>query len=79
MEYSSATRNKGSFPIAATWMDLEGIMLSKIRDRYCMMALVEYKKAKCIDRQTDENGGSPEARRCGQKRIVQRVQTSAIR
>ena len=31
-------------PFAATWMDLEGIMLSKIsqteKDKYCMISLV---------------------------------------
>ena len=33
MEYYSAIRKSEILPFAATWMDLEGIMLSKVRER----------------------------------------------
>ena len=42
MEYSSATKKNDILPFAATWMDLEGIMLSEIsqteKDKYCMIS-----------------------------------------
>ena len=38
------THKKEILPFAATWMDLEGIMLSEMsqteKDKYCMIALV---------------------------------------
>ena len=33
MEYYSAVRKNKIFPFVTTWMDLEGIMLSEIRQR----------------------------------------------
>ena len=40
IEYYSAIKNK-ILPFAATWMDLEGVMLSEIsqteKDKYCMI------------------------------------------
>ena len=33
MEYYSAVRKNEILPFAATWMDLEGIMLSEMSDR----------------------------------------------
>ena len=39
MEYYSAIKMNGILPFAATWMDLEGIILSEIsqteKDKYC--------------------------------------------
>ena len=42
MEYYSAIKNNEILPFAATWMDLEGIMLSEISqtDKYSMIALI---------------------------------------
>ena len=44
MEYYSAIKKNGILPFAATWMDLEGIMLSEIsqteKDRHCMISLI---------------------------------------
>ena len=44
MEYSSATKKNDILPFAATWMDLEGIMLSEIsqaeKGKYCMTSLI---------------------------------------
>ena len=41
MEYYSAIKRNEILPFAATWMDLEGIMLSDIsqteKDKYCMI------------------------------------------
>ena len=43
MEYYSATEKSGILPFAATWMDLENIMLSEIsqaeKDKYCIILL----------------------------------------
>ena len=33
MEYCSAIKKNETLPFAATWMDLEGIMLSEMSDR----------------------------------------------
>ena len=33
LEYYSAIKRNENFPFVATWMDLEGIMLSEIRER----------------------------------------------
>ena len=33
MEYYSAIKKDGILPFATTWMELEGIMLSEIRER----------------------------------------------
>ena len=44
MEYYSAIKKNEIMPFAATWMDLEGIMLSEInqkeKDKYCIMSLI---------------------------------------
>ena len=45
MLYSPAIKKKNKMlPFAATWMDLEGIMLSEIsqteKDEYCMVSLI---------------------------------------
>ena len=44
MEYHSAIKKNEIMPFAATWMDLEGIMLSEIsqteKDKYCMFSLI---------------------------------------
>ena len=44
MKYYSAIKKKEIMPFAATWMDLEGIILSKIsqteKDKYCMISLI---------------------------------------
>ena len=44
MEYYSAIKKNEILPFAATQMDLEGIMLSKIsqteKDKYCMISLI---------------------------------------
>ena len=43
-EYYSAIKKNEILPFAATWMDLEGIMLSEIsqtkKDKYCMISLI---------------------------------------
>ena len=44
LEYHSAIKKNENFPFAATWMHLEGIMLSEIsqteKDKYCMISLI---------------------------------------
>ena len=44
MEYYSAIKNNEILSFAATWMDLEGIMLSEIsqteNDKCCMISLI---------------------------------------
>ena len=44
VKYYSAIRKNEIMPFAATWMDLEGIMLSEIsqtkKDKYCMISLI---------------------------------------
>ena len=44
MEYYSAIKKMEIMSFAATWMDLEGIVLSEInqmgKDKYCMIPLV---------------------------------------
>ena len=44
MEYYSAIKKNGILPLATTWMNLEGIMLSEInqteKDKYCMISLI---------------------------------------
>ena len=43
MEYYLAIKN-GILPFTATWMDLEGIMLSEVsqteKDKYCMISRI---------------------------------------
>ena len=44
MEYYSAIKENKILPFAATWMDLEGIVLNEIsqteKDKYCMMSFI---------------------------------------
>ena len=44
MEYYAVIKNKEILLLVTTWMDLEGIMLSKIsqteKDKYCMISLI---------------------------------------
>ena len=44
IEYHSAVKKKEILPFATAWMDLEGIMLSEIRqsekDKYYMISLI---------------------------------------
>ena len=44
MEYYSSVKKDEFLPFAATWMDLEGIMLNEIsqteKDKYCMISLI---------------------------------------
>ena len=53
MEYDSAMKKKEILPFATTWMELEGFMLSKIRERqiydFTCMRNLRYK--------TDEHKG----------------------
>ena len=41
MEYYSATKKNNILPFLATWLDLEGIILSEVsqteKDNYCMI------------------------------------------
>ena len=44
MKYYSATKYKGTLPLATIWVDLEDITLSKIsqawKDNYCMNSVI---------------------------------------
>ena len=44
MDYYAAIKKNKILPFAATWMDLEGIMLSEIcqteKDKHCMISLI---------------------------------------
>ena len=44
MEYYSAIKKNEILPFAATWIDLEGIILSEIswteKDKYCLISLI---------------------------------------
>ena len=44
MQYDSDIKENEVFPFAATWMDLNGIMISEMsqaeRDKYCMLLLM---------------------------------------
>ena len=42
MEYYSAIKRNKIMPFAATWMELEMIILSEVsqRDKYCMTSLI---------------------------------------
>ena len=44
MECYSAIKKNEILPFAATWMDLEGIILSEVsqteKDKYCMISLI---------------------------------------
>ena len=44
MEHYSAIKKSKILPFTATWMDLEGIILSEIsqteKDKYCMISLI---------------------------------------
>ena len=59
MEIYSAMRKKEILPLAITWMDLVGIVLSEIsqkeKDRYCMFSLIGGIRAKL--KKMEQNGG----------------------
>ena len=44
MEYYSAIKKNKNLPFAATWIDLEGIVLDEIsqteKDKYCMISIM---------------------------------------
>ena len=40
MEYYSAIKKNEILPFATTWMELEGILLSEIREKYHMTSLI---------------------------------------
>ena len=44
VDYYSAIKKNKILPLAATWMDLEGIILSEIsqteKDKYCLISLI---------------------------------------
>ena len=44
MEYYSATKKNEIMPFAATWMDIESVILSEIsqikKEKYCMTSLI---------------------------------------
>ena len=44
VEYYSTIKKKGIIPFAATWMDLESVILSEIsqteKEKYCMTSLI---------------------------------------
>ena len=46
MEYYSAMKKNEILPFAATWMELEGMMLNEIsqteKDKYCMLYGITY-------------------------------------
>ena len=63
MQYYSAIKKNKILPFVATWMDLEGIMLSEVsqaeKHKYCMISLLcgilkiqqtsEYKRSRLAD------------------------------
>ena len=57
MEYYSAIQKKEILPFAATWMDLEGIMLNEIsqteKDKYCIISLIGGIKKKKTQQATE--------------------------
>ena len=53
-EYYSAIIKKEILPSATTWMELEGIMLSEIRERQIPYAFTHMKPLRC---KTDEHKG----------------------
>ena len=84
MEYYSTIKKNEILPFAATWMDLEGIMLSEIsqrKNKYCMISLTcgieckKYnklvKKKKQTHRYREQTSGYQlgEGRREGQDRV----------
>ena len=40
MEYNSAIKKNEVMPFTATWMDLEMIILSEVKDKYQMISLI---------------------------------------
>ena len=50
VEYYSATKRKEILPLATTWIDLEGILLSEAslteKNKYCMLLLIHEIKKK---------------------------------
>lgn len=61
MDYSSIIKNKRSFAISTTWIDLEGIRLSEVNqtenDKYCLISfLCGIKKKKKDHRYLERTG-----------------------
>ena len=54
MEYYSAIKKNEILPFATTWMELEGIMLSKIRERQISY---DFTHMRTLRHRTDEHKG----------------------
>ena len=54
MEYYSAIKKNGILPLATTWMELEGIMLSEIRER---QILYDFTHMRTLRDKTHEHKG----------------------
>ena len=54
MEYHSAIKKNEILPFATTWMELEGIMLSRIRERQISY---DYTHMRTLRHRTDEHKG----------------------
>ena len=54
MEYYSAIKKNEILPLATTWMELESIMLSKIRERQISY---DFTRMRTLRHRTDEHKG----------------------
>ena len=54
MEYSSAIKKNEILPFTTMWMELEGVMLSKIRERQISY---DFTHMRTLRHRTDENKG----------------------
>ena len=54
MEYCSATKKNEILPFAAMWMEVEGIMLSEIRERQISY---DFTRKRTLRYETDEHKG----------------------